>query len=163
MFLPLFLQPRKQRTHYNYFSFLFRVSTSIFFFNVSTITYMYRGNMAATQNEENSLQVMQLTLSLPNKYIVLFYWLKMYFHCKIKKRFNYDVERKCGQCRSEIRLHILCSLMSDLHCPQKPLVSSSVRKEIREQTFLSCKCCKISIPRPVGGVPGQFSDNKLSI
>ena len=54
---------------------------------------------------------------------------KIYFLCKMKKRFSYNLEHKCGQCGSEIRLHVLCSLISDLHCPQKLLVSSSVRKE----------------------------------
>ena len=29
----------------------------------------------------------------------------------IKKHFSYSVEWKCGQCKSEIRLHILCSLI----------------------------------------------------
>ena len=28
-----------------------------------------------------------------------------------------DTRSICGQCRPEIRLHILCSLISDLHCP----------------------------------------------
>ena len=39
---------------------------------------------------------------------------------------------KCGKCRSEIRLQRMCSLISDLHCPQKLLVSSSVRKRVKE-------------------------------
>ena len=47
-----------------------------------------------------------------------------------KKQFSYNLAWKCEQCRSEIRLHILCSLISDLHCPQKLLVSSIVRKEL---------------------------------
>ena len=52
-----------------------------------------------------------LTLSLQNKWIVDFHWLKIHIHCKMKKRFSYNIEWKCGQCRSEIRLHVLYSLI----------------------------------------------------
>ena len=57
---------------------------------------------------------------------------------------------KCGQCRSEIRLHVLCSLILiyavhkgllyrqrsvqsdlDLRCPKRTLVSSTVGKELK--------------------------------
>ena len=29
-----------------------------------------------------------------------------------------NTERFCGQCRPQIRLHKMCSLISDLHCPR---------------------------------------------
>ena len=43
----------------------------------------------------------------------------------MKKQFNYYLEPKCGQYRSGIRLHSMCSRDCDLHCPQKLLVSST--------------------------------------
>ena len=52
-----------------------------------------------------------LTLSLPNKWIIVFHWLKIQSHWKIKKQFSYNLEWKCGQCRLEIRLHVPCSLI----------------------------------------------------
>ena len=42
---------------------------------------------------------------------MLFHWLKIHFHCKMKKQLSYNLELNCGQCRSEIRLHGLYSLI----------------------------------------------------
>ena len=66
-----------------------------------------------------------LNISLLNKLIIFFLLVKSTLHCKIKKWFCYNLESKCGQFRTVIRLHDL-----DLHCPQKLLVSSTVRKEL---------------------------------
>ena len=56
----------------------------------------------------------------------------------MKKRFSYNLELKCGLCRSDIRLHVLCSLIFDLHCPQTLSDSSSVWKELKGKKSL-CK------------------------
>ena len=52
-----------------------------------------------------------LTPSLLNEQILVFHWLKIYFHCKMKKQFSYNLEWKCGQCTSEIRLQF-CAVWS---------------------------------------------------
>ena len=41
----------------------------------------------------------------------------------MKIRLSRNKECTCGQCKSEIRLHGTCSLISDLHCPQNRLLS----------------------------------------
>ena len=51
------------------------------------------------------------TLSLLKKWIVVFHWVKIYFHYKVKKWFSYSLDWNCGQSRSEIKLHVLCSLI----------------------------------------------------
>ena len=48
-----------------------------------------------------------------------------------------NLEWKCGQFRSEIRLHLMCSLISYLHCPL--LVSSSERKEFKHDCLITIK------------------------
>ena len=38
----------------------------------------------------------ELILSLPNKNFMIFHWLKICFHCKIKKMLGCNLERICG-------------------------------------------------------------------
>ena len=52
--------------------------------------------------------------------------------CKIYRQFSYKLEYNSGQCRSKIRLHILCSLIFDLHCPEKLLVASVIINKERD-------------------------------
>ena len=67
------------------------------------------------------------------KSIVIFHRLKIHNYCKMKKQFSYNIEWKCGQCRSEMRLHVLCSLI--LICTvQNLLVSLTVTKELKDQS-----------------------------
>ena len=53
---------------------------------------------------------------IPNKYTVLFHWLKLHFHCKMKKEFSYILE--CKMWTVYIRDSTARSLQSDLnlHC-----------------------------------------------
>ena len=48
-------------------------------------------------------------------------------HCKIKKHFSYNLEWKCGQCRSEIKL---CSLIAICTVHIKLLVSLIIGKDL---------------------------------
>ena len=65
--------------------------------------------------------VTYLFFSLPKKKIIVFDWLKIHFHCKVKRPFSYNLRRKYGQCTSGIRLHFLCSLTLIYTVHKKPL------------------------------------------
>ena len=60
---------------------------------------------------------------------MLFDWLKIHFHCKMKKQFSYNLDEKSGQGRSDQTAHYVQSDL-DLYCPETFLVPLPVRKEL---------------------------------
>ena len=61
---------------------------------------------------------------------MLFHWLKLHCHCKIKKQYCYNLECKVD-CVHQIGLHVLCKLILIYTVQKKLLLLSSVGKELK--------------------------------